>query len=252
VHREPALSQLLRLDEVLAAFVLARVRPLRSNAARASGAAAEDRDLEFCSDVLGRVSRSFAGVIGQLPPALLADVMVFYLVLRALDTVEDDTAIDAKAKITALEGFARRALLDPPGSWSPPDAGEGDEKLLLQEFDKVRRVYDRLPPASRKVIADVTDEMARGMASFAGRDFRQGTADLEEYDLYCHYVAGLVGEGLSRLFAASGLESDPILASPDQRLSDQMGLFLQKTNIIRDYLEDYVDGRAFWPQSVWR
>merc|ERR1712179_784696 len=30
-----------------------------------------------------------------------------------------------------------------------------------------------------------------------------------------------------------------------------MGLFLQKTNIIRDYLEDYVDKRAFWPQSVW-
>jgi len=29
-------------------------------------------------------------------------------------------------------------------------------------------------------------------------------------------------------------------------------LFLQKTNIIRDYLEDYVDGRAFWPQSIWK
>lgn len=31
-----------------------------------------------------------------------------------------------------------------------------------------------------------------------------------------------------------------------------MGLFLQKNNIIRDYLEDYVDGRAFWPQSIWK
>ena len=31
-----------------------------------------------------------------------------------------------------------------------------------------------------------------------------------------------------------------------------MGLFLQKTNILRDYLEDYVDGRAFWPASVWK
>lgn len=31
-----------------------------------------------------------------------------------------------------------------------------------------------------------------------------------------------------------------------------MGLFLQKTNIIRDYLEDYVDGRAFWPQDIWK
>lgn len=30
-----------------------------------------------------------------------------------------------------------------------------------------------------------------------------------------------------------------------------MGLFLQKTNIIRDYLEDIVDQRAFWPKEVW-
>lgn len=29
-----------------------------------------------------------------------------------------------------------------------------------------------------------------------------------------------------------------------------MGLFLQKTNIIRDYLEDMQEGRAFWPEEV--
>jgi farnesyl-diphosphate farnesyltransferase len=30
-----------------------------------------------------------------------------------------------------------------------------------------------------------------------------------------------------------------------------MGLFLQKTNIIRDYREDLDDERKFWPQEVW-
>ena len=30
-----------------------------------------------------------------------------------------------------------------------------------------------------------------------------------------------------------------------------MGLFLQKTNIIRDYLEDLEGGRTFWPDEVW-
>jgi farnesyl-diphosphate farnesyltransferase len=30
-----------------------------------------------------------------------------------------------------------------------------------------------------------------------------------------------------------------------------MGRFLQKTNIIRDYLEDLVEGRAFWPREIW-
>lgn len=69
---------------------------------------------------------------------------------------------------------------------------------------------------------------------------------------YCHYVAGLVGIGLSQLFSASKLE-DPEVGQ-DTELANSMGLFLQKTNIIRDYLEDTQEGRAFWPQevSLWR
>lgn len=58
-----------------------------------------------------------------------------------------------------------------------------------------------------------------------------------------------MGEGLSRLWVAHG-DEDP-LVSLDTRLSYDMGLFLQKTNIIRDYLEDLVEGRAFWPREIW-
>lgn len=65
---------------------------------------------------------------------------------------------------------------------------------------------------------------------------------------YCHYVAGLVGVGLSKLFSASKLE-DPEVGQ-DTELANSMGLFLQKTNIIRDYLEDMQEGRAFWPQEA--
>ena len=45
---------------------------------------------------------------------------------------------------------------------------------------------------------------------------------VEDYNEYCHYVAGIVGLGLSRLFHASGLEAE----QPDE-LSNSMGLFLQ-------------------------
>lgn len=45
---------------------------------------------------------------------------------------------------------------------------------------------------------------------------------IDDYDEYCHYVAGLVGLGLSKLFYASGKED---LAGDD--LSNSMGLFLQ-------------------------
>ncbi|KAH9011732.1 isoprenoid synthase domain-containing protein [Lactarius hengduanensis] len=72
---------------------------------------------------------------------------------------------------------------------------------------------------------------------------------VEEYDLYCHYVAGLVGEGLSRLFSATGKESESL--SQQLELSNSVGLLLQKTNIIRDFREDADDGRFFWPREIW-
>ena len=65
---------------------------------------------------------------------------------------------------------------------------------------------------------------------------------------YCHYVAGLVGIGLARLFSASGLEESSL--GLDTALANKVGLFLQKTNIIRDYLEDLNDDRIFWPRAV--
>ena len=57
-----------------------------------------------------------------------------------------------------------------------------------------------------------------------------------------------MGIGLSQLFAASGLEKEEV--GQDHHLANSMGLFLQKTNIIRDYLEDIVQGREFWPREV--
>lgn len=86
------------------------------------------------------------------------------------------------------------------------------------------------------------------MAEFCQRP----VVTVEDYNLYCHYVAGLVGIGLSNLFAASGLE-DSWFASADEH-SNNMGMFLQKTNIIRDYLEDIDQvphSRIFWPKDVW-
>ena len=49
--------------------------------------------------------RSFAIVIQQLPIELRDPVCIFYLVLRALDTVEDDMAIPAPDKLPTLISF---------------------------------------------------------------------------------------------------------------------------------------------------
>ena len=135
--------------------------------------------------------------------------------------------------------------------WSMTGVGEGDEKLLLEQYYRCVNVYKKLSPASQVVIADITKRMGEGMALYVDKDLGQGTVTVEDYNMYCHYVAGLVGEGLSRLFTCTGYEL-PAVAGVSTTLANTMGLFLQKTNIIRDYLEDYVDGRAFWPQQVWK
>ncbi|EEP77537.1 conserved hypothetical protein [Uncinocarpus reesii 1704] len=60
---------------------------------------------------------------------------------------------------------------------------------------------------------------------------------------------GLVGEGLTRLFVEAGFARPQLLERP--QLFKSMGLFLQKTNIIRDVREDEDDNRRFWPKEIW-
>jgi farnesyl-diphosphate farnesyltransferase len=106
----------------------------------------------------------------------------------------------------------------------------------------------------RKIIVDICYKMEHGMADFAhnAATGANGSIYLDsiiDYDLYCHYVAGLVGEGLSRLFSASGKEAAHIATQLE--LSNSMGMLLQKTNIIRDFREDVEERRYFWPREVW-
>jgi farnesyl-diphosphate farnesyltransferase len=245
IHKHSKLEQLYHFDEIFAAlwFKYGATMPNKVNLS--------DENIRFCDDMLGKVSRSFAAVIRQLPKGLCIDILVFYLALRALDTIEDDMeAFKGRedVKIDYLNNFYRTALIT--DGWSMHDVGAGDERVLLEEFHRCVTVFKSLTPASQEVIADITKRMGQGMASYVSKDLGQGTVTVQDYDLYCHYVAGLVGEGLSKLFHCTGYESKEVSAV-SSTLANTMGLFLQKTNIIRDYLEDYVDGRAFWPQEIW-
>lgn len=120
---------------------------------------------------------------------------------------------------------------------------------LLEQYDRLIRAFSGLKPVYQGIIQDICRRMGEGMAYFLDH-----TVDtIEDWELYCHYVAGLVGYGLSSLFGASGVESPRYGSRELEPLSNSMGLFLQKTNIIRDYLEDVseVPPRLFWPKQVW-
>jgi farnesyl-diphosphate farnesyltransferase len=204
-------------------------------------------DWRFCYDYLQRVSRSFALVIMELDSRLRDPACIFYLVLRALDTIEDDTSVDATLRMRLCRELYTH-LGDP--TYKLHDIGQADERTLLEQLPKVFICFRELDSEYQEIIADITRRMGDGMAQHIHQKECETVAD---YDLYCHYVAGLVGIGLSAMFAASGHESREVFVESKlaDTLANSMGLFLQKTNIIRDYLEDQVDGRTFWPREIW-
>uniref|UniRef100_A0A674HAJ2 Squalene synthase n=1 Tax=Taeniopygia guttata TaxID=59729 RepID=A0A674HAJ2_TAEGU len=197
--------------------------------------------LRTCYRYLNQTSRSFAAVIQALDGELRHAVCIFYLVLRALDTVEDDMSIPLDVKVPMLHEF--HSYLYQP-DWKYTESKEKDRQVL-EDFPTISMEFRNLSKVYQDVISDICHKMGVGMA-----EFLEKKVDSErEWDKYCHYVAGLVGIGLSRLFSASELEDS--IVGQDTDLANSMGLFLQKTNIIRDYLEDQLEGREFWPREVW-
>ncbi|OAX81307.1 farnesyl-diphosphate farnesyltransferase [Emergomyces africanus] len=185
----------------------------------------------------------------ELHPELLLPICVFYLILRGLDTIEDDTSIPLQIKEPLLRDFHN--ILEKDGwSFDGNRADEKDRELLVQ-FHNVVTEFKKIKPVYRDIIKDITKKMGNGMADFC-RKAELDTAKVktvQEYDLYCYYVAGIVGEGLTRLFVEAGFANPALLKRTELFVS--MGLFLQKTNIIRDIKEDHVDNRSFWPQEIW-
>lgn len=204
----------------------------------------EKTDKDFCYNSLTKVSRSFALVIQQLPEELKDAIAVFYLVLRALDSIEDDMTVNEEFKSITLKSFHLKCV---NSSYCLMNIGENENEVeLLEQYYRVARFMSTLKPAYQQAIQNITKLMGEGMADYAEVEIKT-TAD---YDQYCHYVAGLVGIGLSDIFSASGLEDADL--KHETTLSNSMGLFLQKTNITRDYQEDIYADRFFWPEQIWK
>lgn len=157
-------------------------------------------------------------------------IMIFYLVLRALDTVEDDMSIDSKIKIPLLRSFHEKLDLK---DWTfTGNADTEKDKCVLLEFDKILNVYHTFDDAYKRIIKDITKKMGNGMADYIlDENFNlNGVETIKDYDLYCHYVAGLVGEGLTEILVQAGFASKTLLTDAnDKRLMESMGLFLQKS-----------------------
>ena len=143
----------------------------------------------WCEEILCSVSRSFAIVIQQLPFRLRVSICIFYLVLRGLDTIEDDMdAFDSPSssqgtggtgsagrksfaeKVSLLENFHK--ILD-RDEWTLHGVGQGQEAALLEDFTRVCHVFQALSPREAEVIRDICKKMGAGMAEFLDRDLSE-------------------------------------------------------------------------------
>lgn len=194
------------------------------------------------------VSRSFALCIPQLAPPFRDHVGLAYLLFRVLDTVEDapfGEQATQQRQFERLRSFLRtmpaRPVVDAFVATFPPQITEG-ERALLQETYGLLEDGHALPSLSRAVMFRALDRMALGMAGYTRRPAPLRLIDGEDVSRYCCFVAGVVGEMLTDLWAL-----DRNATGPSPVLAYHFGLFLQKVNILKDQAEDEAAGRFLVP-----
>lgn len=213
-------------------------------------------DDDFQSEMLKGVSRTFALTIPQLPPELCRVVSNAYLLCRIVDTIEDEPVLSAAQKNSFCQQFVStfamgrsaepfsRALCTALSSRTP--SAEHD---LVRNIPRVIRITRGFSEPQREALQQCVRTMAKGMGQFQLRGERRGLQSSKDLDQYCYYVAGVVGEMLTRLFC---LYSSEIAKRHDalMSLAVSFGQGLQMTNILKDVWEDYENGSCWLPRKV--
>ena len=197
----------------------------------------------FGSEILPRVSRTFALSIRILPGELGRAVLAAYLVCRVADTIEDDPALPADDKAALLDALLV-ALDDANAADRLPArlarlAGEPAHVSLCAHADLVLVLYRDLGDASRTSVRRWVREMVGGMRKFVLR-YPHGIRieTLDEYREYCYYVAGTVGYLLTDLWREHQPGIDDVRAAALRERCRAFAEALQTVNILKDIAVD--------------
>ena len=215
-------------------------------------------DLAYQRAVLGRVSRTFALTIPELPETLRDVVGNAYLLCRITDCIEDEPALTPREKqrfanrfVDVVEGredaTAFGVELAAVLSTSTP-RGERD---LVANTPRVIGIAGGFREGQRRPVARCVRIMASGMSEFQQLDTSAGLKDLRQLDRYCYVVAGVVGEMLTELFCDY---SNEIRKRREELLplAVSFGQGLQMTNILKDVWEDLGRGACWLPRDIFR
>lgn len=215
-------------------------------------------DFRYQNHILQGVSRTFALTIPQLPPALRQVIGNAYLLCRIIDTVEDDSALDAEQTRRMAQMFIdvvsgkkpaaqfSEVLLPLLSNQTIPT-----ERDLIMHTDTVIRITHSFSPVQRRALERCVSIMGQGMISYQETASLAGLPTLGEMDRYCYHVAGVVGEMLTELFCDYS-EAINRHRSLLMKLSVSFGQGLQMTNILKDIWEDRKRGACWLPQDIFR
>ena len=211
---------------------------------------------EYQRYILPYVSRTFALTIPQLPAPVCDTVANAYLLCRIADTIEDDSALATADKSQAHEDFLAvlkgasdprafgRACAESLSGATPPH-----ERELVCNTDNVVAVTHSFDARTQEVLSRCVAIMCHGMSTYQRNASLNGLRDLHDLDRYCYYVAGVVGEMLTELFA---LRSERVRENRDQMLAlaPSFGEGLQLTNILKDIWDDRRRGACWLPREL--
>jgi farnesyl-diphosphate farnesyltransferase len=151
------------------------------------------------SEILKQTSRTFYPSIMQLPQRIREAVMSAYLLLRAIDEIEDHPHLDKPTKIRLLSSISVEI--------------KQQTDLVSTRFSSIFRPYrDQIPEVTSRIdewlalsphavapaIHRTTSVMAQHMAYWVNKEWRIRTKN--DLDRYTFNVAGAVGILLSELW----------------------------------------------------
>jgi farnesyl-diphosphate farnesyltransferase len=213
-------------------------------------------DDDFQSAMLQGVSRTFALTIPELPTGLCRVVSNAYLLCRIVDTIEDEPDLSGAEKdyfcraflgafddAPSAERFARQLCASLSARTLPA------EHELIRNVPRVVQITGSFSEPQREALRRCVGAMAKGMVEFQLSGDKLGLQSLKDLDRYCYFVAGVVGQMLTRLFC---LHSREIAKNQDSlmALAVSFGQGLQMTNILKDVWEDYQAGACWLPRNI--
>ncbi|OJZ19103.1 MAG: squalene synthase HpnD [Thiobacillus sp. 65-29] len=178
----------------------------------------------YCQERAAASGSSFYYSFVFLPAETRRAITAFYALCRELDDVVDECS----------DGAVAAAKLD----WWREEIGRfaaGAPQHPVTRALHATQAGRHIPPA---LLLEIVDGMAMDLDHVRYADFRT-------LRLYCHRVAGVVGEVAADIFDGPRGAHDRAL----RRYAHELGLAFQLTNIIRDVGEDARRGRIYLPQD---